>query len=395
MEGTQLATQSQVQGRESAVNYQSEFESFGDVAYLNASLQGPLPLVSIRAAHEALEWKKRPDRMGEEVYFDLPNRIRQKVSRLIAARPEEIAVTSGASAGLAAVAAGIDWKPGDEVLVGRGEFPAHFSTWLRYQQAGKLRVRVIEPRGHFLTAEDYIAHLGPQTRVISASLVRFDNGARMDYAPLGEACRKFGTALVLDLSQIVGSGPIDIRAEGATMAVASGYKWMLGPYGSGFFWIADEWIERLPLGAVYFMALEGAHDFHRMFARELKAVPGARRWDSPETANFTNLAAFDASLDLILRFGPGEISRYVDSLTEKITRLLPRDRCVLASPEERARRGPYVCLSAKKMDETMALYEKVRNANIHVSFRENALRISPYIYNTPEEIDRLLRVLSA
>jgi selenocysteine lyase/cysteine desulfurase len=217
----------------------------------------------------------------------------------------------------------------------------------------------------------------------------------MDFAPLGEACRKFGTALILDLSQCAGAMPIDIRATGATMATASGYKWMLGPYGSGFFWIADEWIERLPLGAVYFMALEGAHDFHSMFARELRPVPGARRWDSPETANFTNLAAFDASLDFILRIGLDRVAQYTDSLTEKIIAGMPRDRCVLASPEDPARRGPYVCLSARKIEDTMALYEKVRAADIHVSFRENAIRIAPYLYNTQEEIDRLIAVLSA
>jgi selenocysteine lyase/cysteine desulfurase len=376
-------------------DYRREFADFEAMAYLNAALQGPMPLAAVRAAQEALEWKKRPDRLADEAYFDLPNRIREKVSRLIGSRPEELAVTSGASTGLAAVAAGIDWKPGDEVLVGRGEFPAHFSTWLRYEQAGKLRVRVVEPRGRFLCPEDYIAHLGPQTRVISASYVRFDNGARMDTAPLGEACRKFATALVLDLSQCAGGMPIDIRATGATMAVSSGYKWMLGPYGSGFFWIAEEWIERLPLGAVYFMALEGAHDFHSMFSRQLRAVPGARRWDSPETANFTNLAAYDASLDLILRIGIDAVARHVDALTCKIIEGLPPDRCVLASPEERSRRGPYVCVSTKKPEETMTLYEKVRAANIHVSFRENALRIAPFIYNTPEQISRLLEVLSA
>lgn len=376
-------------------DYRSEFSDFEDVAYLNASLQGPMPLAAVRAAKEALEWKKRPDRLADSAYFELPNRIREKVSRLIGSKPEEIAVTSGASSGLAAVAAGIDWKPGDEVLVGRGEFPAHFSTWLRYEQAGKLRVRVVEPRGRFLCPDDYIALMGPQTRVISASYVRFDNGACMNTAPLAEACRRFGTALILDLSQCAGGMPMDIRATGATMAVASGYKWMLGPYGSGFFWIAEEWIERLPLGAVYFMALEGAHDFHSMFSRQLRAVPGARRWDSPETANFTNLAAFDASLDLILRIGIDAVAQYVDSLTAKIIECLPRDRCVLASPEDRSERGPYVCVSARKLEETMALYERVRAANIHVSFRENALRISPFIYNTPEQISRLIAVLSA
>ena len=382
------------EGRELA-DYRSEFADFEGVAYLNASLQGPLPLASVRASQEALEWKKRPDRLADSAYFDLPNRIREKVSRVIAAKPEEIAVTSGASAGLAAVAAGIDWKPGDEVLVGRGEFPAHFSTWLRYEQAGKLRVRVVEPRGRFLCPEDYIAMMGPQTRVISASLVRFDNGARLHTPPIAEACYKFGTALVLDLSQCAGGMPIDIRATGATMAVASGYKWMLGPYGCGFFWIAEEWIERLPLGAVYFMALEGAHDFYSMFSRALRPVPGARRWDSPETANFTNLAAFDTSLDLILRIGLDAVAQHVDALTAKIIECLPRDRCVLASPEERTGRGPYVCVSATKAEQTMALYEKVRAANVHVSFRENAIRVSPFIYNTAEQISRLMDVLSA
>jgi selenocysteine lyase/cysteine desulfurase len=376
-------------------DYRSEFADFESVAYLNAALQGPMPLAAAREAQAALEWKKRPDRLGDTAYFDLPDRIREKVSRVIGARPDEIAVTSGASAGLASVAAGIDWKPGDEVLVGRGEFPAHFSTWLRYEKAGKLRVRVVEPRGRFITADDYIAQIGPQTRVISASFVRFDNGARLDSARVGEACRKVGAALLLDITQCAGSMPLDIRELGADMAVCSGYKWLLGPYGAGFFWIASEWIERLPLGAVYFMALEGARDFHALPSEKFQPVPGARRWDSPETANFTNLEAFESSLDLVLRIGLDSVARHVDGLVGELIERLPRDRCMLASPEERSKRGPYVCVSARKREETPVLYEKVRAAQIHVSLRDNALRIAPYLYNTPEEISRLIEVLSA
>jgi selenocysteine lyase/cysteine desulfurase len=378
-----------------ATDYRSEFADFEGVAYLNAALQGPIPLAAAREAQAALEWKKRPDRLADTAYFDLPDRIREKVSRVIGARPDEIAVTSGASAGLASVAAGIDWKPGDEVLVGRGEFPAHFSTWLRYEKAGKLRVRVVEPRGRFITADDYIAQIGPQTRVISASFVRFDNGARLDAARVGEACRKSGTALLLDITQCAGSMPLNIRELGADMAVCSGYKWLLGPYGTGFFWIASEWIERLPLGAVYFMALEGARDFHALPSDKFQPVPGARRWDSPETANFTNLAAFESSLDMLLRIGLDSVAQHVDGLVGELIERLPRGLCALASPEERSKRGPYVCVSARRSEETMALYEKVRAAQIHVSLRDNALRIAPYLYNTSEEISRLIEVLSA
>jgi cysteine desulfurase / selenocysteine lyase len=384
-----------MEGRKLAIDYGSQFADFEDVAYLNASLQGPLPLGAVGEAQAALEWKKRPDRMGDEMYFDLPDRIREHVAHLIGAQSEEVAVTSGASAGLASVAAGIDWKPGDEVLVGRGEFPAHRSTWLRYQQAGKLRVRVVEPQGRFITADDYIAQIGPHTRVVSASLVRFDNGSRLDAPRVAEACRKVGAALLLDLSQCAGSMRINIRELGASMAVCSGYKWLLGPYGTGFFWIASEWVERLPLGAVYFMALEGARDFHALPSENVQPVPGARRWDSPETANFTNLAAFNYSLGLVSRIGLDKIARYVDGLVDEIIERLPRDRCVLASPEERSKRGAFVCVSALKHEETLALYERVRAAKIHVSLREGALRVSPHIYNSRDQISRLIDVLSA
>src|SRR5580698_489418 len=146
-----------------AVNYRSAFADFEGVTYLNASLQGPLPLVAFREALAALEWKKHPYRLPDSAYFDLPDRVREKVARLIGGRSEEVAVTTGTSAGLAAVAAGIDWQPGDEVLLARGEFPAHFATWLSYERAGKLKMRIFTPRDRFVTAADYIEHIGPRT----------------------------------------------------------------------------------------------------------------------------------------------------------------------------------------------------------------------------------------
>ncbi len=374
-------------------DYRSEFADFEGATYLNTAAQGAIPLVAARASQNALEWKLRPYTLSETAYFDLPDRIREKVSRVIGARPDEIAVTTGASVGLASVAAGLDWKSGDEILLGRGEFPAHFSTWLQYEKAGKVRVRVVEPRGHFITADDYVEHIGPRTRVVSASFVRFDNGARLDAPRVAEACRKVGAAFLLDVTQCAGSMPMDIRALGADMAVCSGYKWLLGPYGAGFFWVSSEWTDRLPLGSVYFMALEGAREFHSMPSENLRPAPGARRWDSPETANFTNLAAFGASLDLVLRIGTDAIARHVDELVGGLIERLPSN-CVLASPEERAKRGPYICVSAREPEKTTALYEKLRAARIYVSLRENAIRVAPYLYNMPEDISRLIEVLS-
>ena len=122
------------------MDYRAEFADFEDVVYLNAAGQGPLPLASARAAQTALEWKKLPHELPDNLYFDLPDRVRASLARIIGADGDDIALTSGASGGFSAVAAGMDWSAGDEVIVARGEFPAHFSTWLPYEKAGLLKV---------------------------------------------------------------------------------------------------------------------------------------------------------------------------------------------------------------------------------------------------------------
>ncbi|MGB2887909.1 MAG: aminotransferase class V-fold PLP-dependent enzyme [Candidatus Acidiferrales bacterium] len=376
------------------LDYRKEFAEFDDVIYLNAANQGPLPLASAHAAQEAIGWKKQPYQMPDSLYFDLPDRIRACIARLIGADAEDIALTTGASAGMAAVAAGMDWKPGDEVLVGRGEFPAHFAIWLPYQKAGRLSLKVISPRERFFNADDYIQQIGPRTRLVSASLVRFDDGARLDAARVAEACHAAGATLLLDVSQCCGAMPLDVKTLGADFFVCAGYKWLLSPYGTGFFWVKREWSDRLVPGPFYWMALEGARQFHDLPLENLRALPGARRWDSPETSNFINLSAMAESLEFLLRVGVDKVSAHIGRLVVELIERLPLDRCVLASPAAAGQRGPYVCVSARTVETTHALYQKLRQAKIVVSLREGALRIAPHVYNTERDIAQLAAALA-
>ncbi|HXW17355.1 MAG TPA: aminotransferase class V-fold PLP-dependent enzyme, partial [Candidatus Acidoferrales bacterium] len=156
------------------MDYRKEFAEFDDVTYLDAATQGPLPVASAQAAKEAIERKKLPFRITDGAYFEIPDRIRTSLASIIHAEADDIALTTGASAGFAAVASGIEWKAGDEVMVARGEFPAHFATWLPYEHAGKMKLKTIDPAGRFITADDYAASITPKTRLVTASLVRFD-----------------------------------------------------------------------------------------------------------------------------------------------------------------------------------------------------------------------------
>lgn len=376
------------------MDYRKEFAEFDDAIYLDTSTQGPLLLAAANAAKLALEWKKLPHRLPESVYFELPDRVRASIAKLIGAEADDIALTTGASSGFGAVSAGIEWKPEDEVIVGKGEFPAHFATWLPYQKSGKLKLRIIEPSGRFITADDYISNLTPRTRLVSASLVRFDNGARLDAARVAAACRASGAQFLLDASQCAGAIPMEVTKLGCDFLVSSGYKWMLGPYGTGFFWAKREWSDRLPLGGVYWMALEGAHNFSGLPLDALRARPGARRWDTAETASFTNLSAWDASLKLLTSIGTENLYAHNAELIRMLIERLPYDRCVLASPSEEEKRAQYICIASRAGEKTRELYEKLKAEKIFVALREGVLRVSPFIYNTERDIARVISVLS-
>jgi cysteine desulfurase / selenocysteine lyase len=377
-----------------ATDYRKEFADFGDAIYMNVSYQGPLPLTAVRAAQEALEWKMLPFRIAYTLHYELPDRVRAKIARIIGAQPDDVAITTGASAGAACVAAGIDWQQGDEVLVGQREFPIHYASWLPYERAGKLTMRTIAPAGRFITADDYIREIGPRTRLVSASLVRFDDGARLDAARVAKACHAVGAMLLLDASQCAGAMPMSVEDLGADFIVSSGYKWLLGPYGAGFFWVAREAGERLITGPLNYQALEGARNVSGLPVENLRAVPGARRWDAAETANFINLAALDASLDLVLAIGVDAVARHNAMLVSEIIELLPSSLCDLASPAASERRGPYVSIVGRDPSATEALFEKLRANDVFVSLREGSIRISPYLYNTLEQVSRLMDLLS-
>src|SRR6267143_6958746 len=312
------------------MDWRTEWFEFEGVAYLNAAGESPLPRISVRAVQAALEWKKYPHQLSDSAYFELPNRIRASVARLIGGQPEEIALTTGASGGLAAVAAGLDWKPEDEVLMARGEFPAHLSTWMPLEAASRLRVKVITPANRFITAEDFLAAIGPRTRLVSTSLVRFDDGVLLDAARVAEACHAVGAYLLLDVSQCAGAMPLDVHSLGADFLVSAGYKWLLSPYGTGFFWAKSEHLGFVRPGPFYWMAVAGSDNFAALNFEDPKPAANAKRWDSPEWASYFNfnLAAMDTSVDFVVRMGPELVAAHNRKLIEFMFERLPKDRCV-------------------------------------------------------------------
>src|SRR5271154_980920 len=215
-----------------STDWRQEWFEFEDATYLNLAGQSPMPKVSLRAVQAAQEWKKFPHHKPDSTFFEVPNRIRASIAKLIDGKPEEIAITTGATTGMAAVAYGLTWKAGDEIITAKGEFPLQYTVWKPMEEREGVKLNIVSPRERFITADDLLAAMTPRTRLVSTSLVRFDDGSLLDAARVAAACHAQGALLLLDISQACGAMPLDVATLGADFVVSAGYKWLLGPYGT-------------------------------------------------------------------------------------------------------------------------------------------------------------------
>jgi cysteine desulfurase / selenocysteine lyase len=362
--------------------------------YLNAAGQAAMPRVALEAVQRSLEWKKFPYTMTDAGELDLPRRVRASIASLIGANPEEIAVTTGASSGLIALAYSMTWNRGDEILTAYREFPLQYTTWRPMEQREGVTLKVITPKERWITADDFIAALTPKTRLVSASLVRFDDGSMLDAAKLGAACRAQGIVLALDVSQSCGAIPMNVSESGVDFITCSGYKWLLGPYGTGFFWASRGLLGRLRPGPYYWQGIDGLRNYDALIFENPKAASGARPWDASETASYFNLAGWDASLNFLKLVRIETVAVHNQALITKLHDCLPAHNCVWTSPADPAHRGPYGCFAGHSAEQTHALYQRMKEEKIYASLREGNIRVSTHLYNTEDDIDKLIDVVS-
>jgi len=366
-----------------------------DAAYLNTAAFGPMPRVSLRAVQASLEAKTFPHHVDDAIFFEVPNRLRASIARLIGSKPEEVALTTGASTGLAAVALGLTWKPGDEIVTAKGEFPLQYATWKPMEEREGVKLKIIAPQDRFITADDLIAAMTPRTRVISVSHVRFDDGSLLDSSRVAAACHAQGVMLVLDVSQSCGAVPMDVNELGADFLVCAGYKWLLSPWGTGFFWAKREQLDTLRPGPFYWLA-QGTDSFSALNYVDPTPSRSADRWDAPEASTYFNfnLTVMDASVDFVLRVGPELVLEHNRKLIELLFEHLPKE-CAPASPLDCAQRGAFGCFIAPIPEKTAELYRRLRKEHVVVSMREGRIRVSPHLFNSERDIDRLIGVVTA
>lgn len=374
-----------------AVDFKQYFSDFGGKAYLDCAAQGPFPKEAAAEVRRALRLKEHPEEFAETLYEEVPDRARAAIARLIGCNPANVALGTGASHGINIAARGLPLKAGEDVLLPQGEFPANIYPWIGLQESG-IGVRFASPsNGRLTSAEDLIRAIGPRTRVVSVSLVAFATGYRVDLTKIGEACRERDVLLVVDGAQGVGAVDFRVADHPIDLLAVSGYKWLFGPYGTGFTYVNPRLIDRLRVLDVNWLSVEGAAQ-RRVSPYEMRFREGARRFDTPETASLLNLSAFAASVEFVGRVRVPTIEAHARRLLDLLLRGIGGTRLKVVSDLDPARRSTILALEAPTLDETRAIYKRLRERGVVVSLRDNLIRVSPNIYNAPEEIDRFLAV---
>lgn len=367
-------------------DYRALFPVTDNLIYLNHAANAPEPLPVLDAMQEYLQACSGFGTVIEKEWRDVPGKVRGSFARLLQCRPANVAFMPNVSAAINLVAGGLDWQPGDNVVVGADQFPANVYPWMFLHGLGvEVRFAHWQLDGMMDSIRKVV---DKRTRVIAYSWVEYYSGHRHNLADIGTLCKEMDIIFVVDAIQGLGVLPLSQPDTGADLIATGGQKWLLGPEGQGAAYFSPKILDRLTPRAYSWRSVNEFMNFDN-YRVDLKS--GADRFEGG-TPNWPGIIGLGAALDLILDVGPANIAAKVQILTRRLMDSLSTLPGKVLTPENcQARAGIVSFVPAGIAAEIVR--ERLLAESIVCSARRGALRISPHFYNTTMEIDALTAAL--
>jgi len=358
--------------------------------YLNHAAVSPPPTTTIQAVEAQLKDVHENGSLNFLSWLEVKERARALLAGLLgAARPEQVAFVRNTSDGLSTVANGLTWKPGDNIVTFRREFPSNIYPWLRIRDVFGVEVRMCEERDGRIELNELAGLIDNKTRVVAISHVQFASGFRTDLERLGRITRQHDALLVVDVIQSLGVIPIDVGAELVDVAAGAGHKWLLTPEGVGYLYLSDRARERIQPTLVGWVSVPNPEDYSNF---EQGWNRDALAWETG-TGPAALIHGFKASLDLLHEYGPTRIAVYLEELTDYLCERLRTKPYQIVSSRANGEKSQIVCIRHTGGLSAMALYARLKQQNIATAPRGDRLRIAPHLYNSRDEIDQLIQAL--
>lgn len=357
--------------------------------YFNHAAVSPPPITTIRAIEAQLKDVNENGSLNFRSWLAVKEEARRLLAGLLGARAEQVAFVRNTSDGLSTVANGLDWQPGDNIVTFSREFPSNVYPWLRLRDAFGVEVRMCAEHNGRIDMAELENLIDRNTRLVAISQVQFASGFRVDLEQLARIVRRYDALLVVDVIQALGVIPIDVEAEHVDVAAGAGHKWLLTPEGVGYLYLSDRARDRIQPTLVGWVSVPDPDDFLNF---DQGWNRGTLPWETG-TAPIPLIHGFKASLELINRFGVRNIASYLEELTDYLCERLRDGRYEVVSSREHGEKSQIVCIRHRAGMSAMALYAHLVSRNIVTAPRGDRLRISPHLYNTPQEIDEFIDAL--
>lgn len=369
--------------------WREEFPVTEKLVYLNHAAVAPL----CRRAADAMKHLAQDALEFGSLHYDrwlaCYDGLRAGAARLVNATPAEIAIVKNTSEGIAMIAGGLKWRPGDVIVAFQEEFPANFLPWKRLEQAG-VEVRWLS----ILDPLDRVDEACRGARLLAVSFVQYLSGYRVDLERFGEICERRGCLFFVDAIQGMGAFPIDVRRARIGALSADGHKWLLGPEGCGVLYIRSDLQDEIEPVEFGWTNVARYNDYA---SRDLALRRDAGRYECG-TLNTIGCFGLRAAIDFLLDVGVENIAPDVQGLGDQLwdgVRALGFQTLGERSPETGAGivsfRAP--SLNAHVLDAHLII-RGLKDAGFIAAARQGWVRVSPHFYIAPDHIEAFLRELA-
>jgi len=369
------------------------FDMPREVAYLNAASWSPLPIAAQEAGRAAVARKGQPWRLAADFAASQHDRARRAAAALINADPADVALISSVGYGVATAGKLLAPRPGSRVLVLADDHSSPTLEWHSRASAQGFAVEtVMQPADGDWTAALLAAIErpgAPPVALASISSVHWSDGGLIDLAAVAAALRRQGAALLIDATHHVGVLACDVRALDPDFLVFPTYKWVLGPYGRAFLYVAKRRQDGVPLEQTSYGRRAVVAERSTYFA-DTRYVDGARRFDMGERDHFISLEMAAIGMELVASWGLGATTARLAALTERLAQGLEGTPGVTV-PARRVR-APHIVSLGFPGGMPERLVERLAAEQVYAAPRLGRLRLSPHAYNDETDVDRFVAV---
>lgn len=312
--------------------------------------------------------------------------VRDKLSQLLGGQAEDYALITSTGVGSGIVAAGYDFKVGDNIVLPEYEHRNNLFPWLALKEKGvEVRLVPVDESGK-INISDIKKLVDKKTKIISIAAVRFNSGFRIDLKKVSDIAHEFNALLFVDGIQACGVVPMNVDDMGIDILSSAGFKWLLGIPGTGFLYVSPNARKHIKPVIPGMFAAEDSYD-------TLTYHNDSRKYETGSIA-YSLFNAWIAGLDIVLNIGIKTIYDEVLKLTDQLIKgLQNRQINIVSSIENRKERSAILFFTLGDEETNAKLQETLQKKNIILCVRDGKCRISPSFYNTVDEIDYFFEIL--